>query len=510
MDGETENRIHHDGMSFPFHFVLFSSQSSNGTYVNDKHLKIKSEICVLQHNDLIGLGCDESVFTVEMEEKDKANYYVFKLQDLTLIKNDDDVIDLVSDDEQEETDVKPVIVNGKVQRERAVVEEPAPAVVIPTANVPSNPVSNHDDHEDNELIYSQQILMNIKQEVNCPDQNQIENFENDFSIVIDSDDPEEDLENEAEDDSEDDSSWSNRLSQNQDLVIKKVSESTQNKKRKITKQIEAIPLSAAKKARRNSVSAIQSVSVIKQRRNSVSASVYAKPMASDLMPKSSAANTSAASTSKVLGENGKQGPFVDRLDPFVAKKKPVEKQKSFEDALKQTLFKPKKPRVAHVPKIQQIGDIKSIVRRSDAYRSPTDAAKPKKRVRFSTDVPLVREYTPDRGDIGEIVQTPVNRNRFRPHDTDGLNSFENDPLHNIITDITEWKPEWLTQRDITPPINGVNFIVTPLAYKYASFDVYKEYVILFILDPISFSRIFNQIKSTRYICLQKCNVSTQT
>lgn len=467
-------------------------QASNGTYVNDKHLKIGSEICVLHHNDLIGLGCDESVFNVEMEKKDMANYYVFKLQDLTLIDNDNDVIDLVSDEEREETDVKPTIVNGKVQPDRVAVEESAPIVDIPAVNMPSSPVSNHDDHDENELIYSQQILMNIKQEVNFPDENLVENFENDFSIVIDSDD------------SEDDSNWSQRLSQNQDFVIKKVSESTQSKKRKITKQIDAIPLIAAKKARRNSVSAIQSVSVIKQRRNSVSASVYVKPMVPDLIPKPIAKNAGEASTSKAIkGENGNKGPFIDRFDPFVVKKKPVEKQKSFEDALKETLFKPKKPRVAHVPKIQQIGDIKSILC-SPNGGSPRDDAKPKKRVHFSTDAPQVREYTPDRDDIGEIIQSPIKP--LRSHDTDSLNSFENDPLHNIITDITEWKPEWLNQRDVTPPINGVNFIINPLAYKYTSFDVYKEYVILFNLNTMAFYSYFSFFI---YFLLQKCDFSTQ-
>ncbi|XP_055322824.1 uncharacterized protein LOC129578378 isoform X2 [Sitodiplosis mosellana] len=436
--------------------VVITNKSSNGTYVNDT--RVESDNFVLKHDDLIGLGCDKTIFDM-IENWD--NYYVFHLQDVTLVNHENDVIDLVSDDEKE-NDVKPVIVNGNIEQGPVVVEQPIPISNMPTENVLLKDVSNHDDHDDNELMYSQQILMDIKQEVNFPDENQFGNHEDDFSILI------------ASDDSEDDeSSWSQKLSQNQDLAIKKVTESVQNNKRKVTKQIEAIPLVPAKKARRNSVSAVALEPSKKVRRNSVSTSTYAQPAVSDSTMKVIVASKSVASTSKALGENENQGPFVDRLDPFAVKQKPVVKQKTFEDALKQVSFKPKKVRTAHVPKFYHIGDTKSILR-SPNGGWPIDGTKPKKRVRFSADEPTVREYTPDRDDIGDIIQSPVKP--LGQHDTDSLNSFENDPLHNIITDITEWKPEWLTQRDVTPPINGVNLVINPLTYKYASFDVYKDNV----------------------------------
>lgn len=410
-------------------------------------MKMESETHVVKHGDVIGLGCNQSVFEFKLKHE-WPDYYIFQLQDTRLVNYENDVIDLVSD-EEEERDIKPLVVNGEIQKVANVAEQSIPTNSDMLAeNVSLNEMSNHDDHEDNELIYSQQILMDIKQEVNFPDDSQIENHDDDFSILIASDDSDDD----ANGDPEDGSRWSQRLSQNQDMVVKKVTESVQNNKRKMAKQIEAIPLLLPKKSRRNSVSA----------------SAYTKPVASDSVTKAVSDVTSdvnvGAITSKSIRENENQELFVDRFDPFASKQKIVEKPTTFEDALKQITFKPIKTRIAHVPKHQnQIGELKSILRQpNDDW--PSDGKKKVKRVHFATERPVVREYTPDRGDVGAIVANNM----------DSLNSFENDPLHNIITDITEWKTDWINQKNSTPPINGVNLVINPLTYKYASFDVYKK------------------------------------
>lgn len=92
-----------------FSFIL---KSSNGTYVNDQ--KINDDPFKLKHNDTIGLGCEEKIFDlVEPQNSDRKNYYVFRLVNKSIIKCAELDVIVLSDDE----DMKPVIVNGKVQNE---------------------------------------------------------------------------------------------------------------------------------------------------------------------------------------------------------------------------------------------------------------------------------------------------------------------------------------------------------------------------------------------------------
>lgn len=387
---------------------------------------------------------------------DHLDYNIFELLDRPA-----DFIDLVSDDE-EERDIEPMIVNGQGGEEQVVAEQPVAAMQpvianqpivaeqpaepenrpvpdIPAHNVLSNGEVNDEDHDENE-IYSQQVLMDIKQEVNFSDENQIENHDEDFSILIASSDSE-----------DDDSNWSQRLSQNQDKVVKKITESVQSNKRKGAKEIEALPLIPVKRARANSVSA----------------AANAKPLISTKTVTGTV--NVGTGTSKKTNEDTKLDHYVDPLDPYAAKLKKDDKPKSFEDVLKQVpAFKPQQKRIAHVPKHHpHTGsiEVKSIMRHSNGTKS-------KKSVTFSDQRPEIREYTPDRDDIGGIIASPVKS--MAQQDLDRLTSFENDPLHNIITDITEWKTDWITNKNVTPPITGVNFVVTPLTYKYETFDVYKE------------------------------------
>lgn len=61
----------------------------------------------LKHGDIIGLGCEESIFDL-IKPDDIEKYFIFKLIDKTVDQGNGIVIDLVSDDEEENQ--KPIIV----------------------------------------------------------------------------------------------------------------------------------------------------------------------------------------------------------------------------------------------------------------------------------------------------------------------------------------------------------------------------------------------------------------
>lgn len=430
----------------------------------------------LKHNDIIGLGCNQTIFN--LTNKDTWDTYsVYQLVDKTkhdvknstVMVNHGDVIDLVSDNEENS---KSIIVNEKEKNDdkaatskevhrkaangsnkitKSSIIESAAKTEIATIS----PQSDLDqDNDDNEIFYSQQVLMEIKQEVNCPEDNFA--HADDFSIIIESD----------ESDDESPRDWTHKLSQDQDFVVQKVTESAQNNKRKITKQIEAIPLIPAKRQRKNST--------IAQRKHSGKLD-NKKPRTGD----NSNVNLNAPNTSKPRRENkNDETRSIDLLDPCVTQKKKIEKQSTFEDALKRIDIMPKKKRTAHLPKSHRHTntptDLIPILRHKNGCW-PSDGNEKKikgRKVRFSSEPPQVREFTPDDEDRQQIIiPSPV---KSRPTDLALMESFENDPLHAIISDITEWKTEWIPYKNITPPINGVNFVISPMTDKYTSFNVYKE------------------------------------
>lgn len=347
-------------------------------------------------------------------------------------------------------------------------------------NISTSPLpidENQDD--DNELIYSQQVLMEIKKEVSYSEE--VITLDDDFTICI-------------SDESSDDESnqWAGKLSQDQDFVVKKVTESTQSKKRKITKQIDPMPLIPSKRGRRNSVSSnipssSKKASTTTATAASTAASALKQPPKVKNEPKhendSSATNgapklSTAHSLVPPTAKNTQKNTFVDRLDPFVKKtEQKTEKAKTFDDAIALKIVEPKK-RVANRPKRKFI----SILRKKNgAWPSELSPhghkAKSMRRVHFSEEnFAEIREYEPNDHENGEIIiaaPTKPMTERAAQSNTVPSNSFENDPLHEIITDITEWKTEWLLQRNATPPINGVNLIVCPLMNAYASFENYK-------------------------------------
>lgn len=81
-----------------------------------------------------------------------------------------------------------------------------------------------------------------------------------------------------------------------------------------------------------------------------------------------------------------------------------------------------------------------------------------------------------------LVNTTTNRSNETPSPSrDSFafaarrqSNFQNNPLHQIITDITTWDVKWLLQNQKSPPINGVDHVVTPLKYSYSSFEEYER------------------------------------
>lgn len=395
----------------------------------------------LKHGDFIGLGCNLSVFDqLQSNEWDKC--FVFQLVNKTSVMPEE-VIDLVSDDEPDLNDIKPVLVEP--------AEQQAPI------DVASNGQHQEQDHDDNELIYSQQVLMEIKQEVNCPDE--MVAHDEDFSIILDSND-----------ESDDENSWTHKLSQDQDLVVKKVTELINNQKRKVTKQIEAIPLNPVKKARRNSVSAAPSL-------YTSNVSVTGVPDKSTVNAKKPT-NTITAQPSTSSPLNGTENPnrFTDRLDPFAKKEKTMKKNLSFEDELKKVDVIPKKKRIAHAPKNSAQKAMASILRlKNGCWPSEGVRNKCDLKVRFAAE-PSIREYQPTEHEAADVLIESPAKVPNSNHQMDRMDSFENDPLHTIITDITEWKTDWISVKNQSPPLNGVNSIVYPLVDKYTTFESYKQYV----------------------------------
>lgn len=394
----------------------------------------------MKHNDIIGIGCNQLIF--QHSDKSKWHeYVVYKLVDETIVENVTNqvnqpsvVIDLSSDNE-EENNVNPISSNSIGYE------------------VPKSPIAYQE--EDNELVYSQQVVMEIKQEVNCSEENF--GYAEDFAILIESD---ESLDGESL------GSWANKLSQNQDLVVKKITESIQNQKRKSTVAIEAMPLAPPKRARKNATLVdVPTKSILKM--TSSAGEPDPKPCDEPTKP-----NTMNIDNGIKIDHRN-----IDPRDPFVVKPKNSDKQTTFENALSGANRLPKKKRVAHVPRYHpHQSDVNkstcSILKQANGdWPSKGKKCKIGLRVKFTRNAPQIREYTPDRDEIG-IMPSCANADASIQQMIQS--SFENNPLHTIISDITEWKTEWILQKDTTPPINGVDLNILPMSDKYASFDAYRK------------------------------------
>lgn len=456
--------------------------------------------------DVIGLGCDDSVFqnNSNAEPANKEEFFVFRL-----IKIPTDISIEISDDE----DVASHLQNNgsicifrtiasvsisfdsmymfKIRNIFAGMPSTSIAAVNNAAAIPDiqssppTPLADDENQDDNELIYSQQVMMEIKKEVSYSEE--IITLDDDFTICID--------------DSSDDESknWAGKLSQDQDFVVQKVIESEKKKKRKAVKQIEAIPLAPPKKVRRNSIASNVTGNTVKTgTKTAVAAAttieipskqaaiVKIEPTCASTTNGEPIKSTAHASHTPVSPHSiNEKEKFFDHLDPFAKIQKKSEKPKTFEDALAFNAILPKKIRTAHRSKPSTATatsrKLVSILRKkngiwpSELVKTNGERTKLSRRVKFSEAPDMVREFEPNDDENGEII---ISLPTKPIHSTAAQlvaksNSFENDPLHEIITDITEWKPEWLAQKTV-PPINGVNEIVYPLIDSYVSFDCYKK------------------------------------
>lgn len=391
-----------------------------------------------------------------VEPSDLDKYFIYKLIDKSIPA---EFVDLISDDE-EEVGVKPKIENHAVPNveDDAVPNEPEFLVNNnpPDQQISINPMPNDQDDE-NELIYSQQMMMEIKQEVNCPDE--IVAHEDDFSIVIDSDD---DFDGSNHD------SWSNRLSQNQDFreTKSKVMQSIQSQKRKITKQIDAIPLVPTKRARRMSISAAPSLNT----------NVPTKSTNGQKENESTAQPSTSKQSDGTVKEPEPR--FIDHFDPFAKKDKTNAQTRSFEDILKNidTGVKKRKERIAHKPnKPANMNTLPILRLQNGSWPSEGKRIKQNLKVSFAAE-PSVRVFQPTEDEAVNVIITSPAKVANPTSDPSKVYSFENDPLHNIITDITEWKTEWIAQRHQTPPLNGVDLVICPFVDQYTAFESYKQYV----------------------------------
>lgn len=309
------------------------------------------------------------------------------------------------------------------------------------------PILNISDGEDeNEFHFSQQCMMQIKQEVN--DSDKAPNLNDDFQIQHAADDDDDYIIHD-----ESFSNWCGRLSQDQDYAIKKVQQSSENNKRKAAKLIEAVP----EKKRKHS---------------------HGK----DKIPKTKQSHTNAAN--KIA--NNEQVEIImtvntceDSVDRLTVKE--ANFLVPFAEIPNTIAQQRKKIRIAHRPKTSAYSIPSTSNSATDGESSMTKQQKKKKSVRFADDDGgrlstyhyfQAKKYEDNEILIAPAVRPPIQSNK--PNETNETeNSFENDPLHEIITDITEWRTDWIAKQLNSPPLNDVRSIV-PVMDVYIDFQNYKE------------------------------------
>lgn len=325
---------------------------------------------------------------------------------------------------------------------------------------------------DNEEDYSQKRFMQIKQEAS-DHYSQENDFEIDEMIVND--------ENDSSDNNDDSyKKWQGKLSQDQDIVIKKVIASTENKKPKAAKLIDSMPVSMK---RRKSIE--KNVSSSKQRKISIDKRPKndENHIDSTQMPCTSKSLFQTNKTDKTIpieiddidsveksDAKNKQNIFVDPLDPFAPKIKKVEKPISFESALSISDARLKKPRrIAHQPKS---AFPRSILRSTCENRMNVIK---RKSVDFKYELEKIQYFEKGDHEDDEILVAPkIDHFQVSPlRIVQKTSTFEIDALINVINEITEWKPHWLQQKNNFPIVGSD---CTPLLDEYSSFEIYEKYV----------------------------------
>lgn len=457
------------------------------------------------------MGCDFTILTLKLTNPEK--YYVFELvrnfvpKPDIIVSDEEDEIEMVSDDllpnhnnnivtateyevslENDEhnesstngganqtgqsniSDTNETSgssnrdINSTSNKTNLEASKPSTAIESNRDNQATNesPKLNISDGEDeNEFHFSQQCVMQIKQEVH--DSDKAPNLNDDFQIQHEADDDDDYIIHD-----ESFSNWCARLSQDQDYAIKKVQQSIENKKRKAAKLIEAVP----EKKRKHSQGKITKI-----QKNNQSPTNAANEIAND-KPVEVIMTISTSDLSKTE-------PKVNSVDRITVKEKnslvPC-------GEIPNTIAQQKKKiRVAHKPKTHE-HQIPSTSNSAIGESSMTKPRKKKKRVRFADDYGHslsickyfeAKEYEDNEILIAPTARLPIQSNESnQPIETE--NCFENDQLHEILTDITEWHTDWITKKLSSPPMNDFRSIV-PIMDVYIDFQNYKEYVSLDII-----------------------------
>lgn len=470
-------------------------KSTNGIFVNGEKAAQGSND--LHENDIIGLGCTyDRLNNAEQSEKEK--FYIFKLINKKSIpQTPDDVIDLIDSDDDPSSAHCVVKSNAVANAQSNIVHVKTEVEDIPNRSIPTSPVAgcsrdafnsdivvkqekcledvvkeepidfadipqndepNENDvnqHDDPEMMYSQQLMLDVKQEA--------QDSLIDLSLYDESDNEDECEVSQM--------GWENKLSQDQDKLISKIKESTEAKAPRETKMIESLP--AAPQKRRKSVSKDDSKSkstdnnkVDKLSKKRSKKTAEPEPVAEpELEPITQPEPQPSTSKENRQAEQPQRN--ADKIDPIASKKR--EPLQTFEDALDiEYAPVPKKRRISRV-----ISKPKSILRRKNSSKS-----RKLKKVQFKVKLEDIREFEADSDEESEIlIDSDVSKRSSAAISIAQYQSpFQRDPLHKIISDLTEWDPKWLVENDqrLSPSVNGVDHQILPLFEQYLDFSQYRR------------------------------------
>lgn len=505
------------------HFSFF--QSSNGTFVNE--VLVKQDQKQLKKNDLIGIGCKLGI------ADQKINYFVYKL----LQETADEVVCLTDDDndadKKGENEAEASTSNLTMAQRGNFIHPKVADRFKMGASSRKDPVEAKenigeltaaDNEIEEEILYSQQYLSDVKREVASGTEDQ--SFHDDDAIQV-IDDEIVDLCYDDDDNdslSESDQAWVRRLSQNQDKLERIKSKIAQYES-KTAKVIDSLPMPNSKK-RKNEDNATRSLGSGLSRE---SLSRIRKRRLSEIFPPKE--NLAAASASKEktttkpkvkLAQS--RGSFLQepidikkrRLSKADADRERIEsRRKSVGDAidtsasstsrlvksgvplhasiqnslakeLREVDFcvssKQQKQRSSLVKANEDSSSKRPAIQSSSpgaadhfvAPQNPDKKRKAAKRVRFKPDSELVqmryfkRDLEEDDQVLVVVSTKPVPKTQRRS------SNFQADPLHNIISEVTLWNPDWLSKGEKNPPLIDENAVLTPLLSQYSSYQVFQK------------------------------------
>lgn len=116
------------------------------------------------------------------------------------------------------------------------------------------------------------------------------------------------------------------------------------------------------------------------------------------------------------------------------------------------------PRIASDQNANKLHQTKSILRTART-------CKPKRGITFQDPIEHCREFETGPGEDDEVLI---------PVETRPLSQFQRNPLHAVISAITNWNVDWLESKRNSPPVNGDDYIVSPMLTEYVTFETYQR------------------------------------